>query len=119
MIDRLRDFVVGVPRELWPLNSNNLARTPALKWDPKEFSEHRSSYRGPVGQFYCSFDEGQVSLDFVVKSELPDSPSVFWGTTMSPLDLSRDVEDVRSEVIARISLEADPPIQLRYPWVLT
>ena len=51
----------------------------------------------------------------MVKPEQPDSPPILWTTTVSPLVLNRDVEHVRSEVIANIFLEADPPIQLRYP----
>ncbi len=34
---------------------------------------------------------------------------------MDPLDPDGDVEDVRSEAIAEIFLEADPPVQLRCP----
>ena len=115
MTERLRDFVVEVPKELWQLNSNNLPHIPALMWDSEEHKRHQSSYRGPLGRLDCSSYGGQISLLFVAKLDQPDSPSISWRTTMDPLDSDRDVEDIRSAVIAEIFLEADPPVQLRYP----
>lgn len=115
MTKRLRYFVAEVPRELWQLNSDNLPHIPALMWDSEEDDPHQSRYRGPLGQLYCSSNGGQISLIFVAKLDLPDSPSIFWRTTTDPLEPDGDVEAVRSEVIAGIFLEADPPIQLRYP----
>ena len=119
MTERLRYLVVEVPRELWPLNSNNLPHIPASTWNSEEHNPHHLRYRGPLGQFYCSFDGNKICLKFVAKLDQPDdhpeSPSIVWRATMDPLDPYGDIEDVRSEVIAGIFLEADPPIQLRYP----
>lgn len=115
MTERLRYFVFEVPRELWQLNLDNLPRIPALMWDSEEYSQHKSRYRGPLGQVYCSSDGSQVTLIFVVKLELPDSPSILWRTIVDPLGTDGDIEDVRGEAVASIFLEADPPVQLLFP----
>ena len=107
--------MVEVPREFWRLNVNILPNVPVLMWNSEEHNVHQSRYRGPLGQLYCSFDGSQISLIFVVKFERPNFPSIVWRTTVNPLYPGRDVEGVRSEAIAEIFLEADPPVQLRYP----
>lgn len=115
MTERLRYFVAEVPRELWQLNVDILPNIPVLIWDSGEHNSHQPRYRGPLGQFYCSSNGSQISLTFVVKFELPNSPSIIWRTTMDPLNSGGEVEGVRSEAIAEIFLEADPPVQLRCP----
>src|SRR5882757_8281816 len=101
MTERLRYFVVEVPRELWQVNVDNiLPNTLELIWDSKKPNPHQSRYGGPLGQFCCSSDGSQISLIFVVEFELPNSPSIFWRTTMDLLNRNGDVEDVRSEAIA-------------------
>ena len=110
MTEELRYFVVEVPRGFWQLNVDILPNNPVLMWDSEEHHAQQSCYRGPLGQFYCSSDGRKISLTFVVKFELPRSPLIIWRTTLDPLSSGGDVEEVRSEAIAEVFLEADPPV---------
>ena len=114
LIERLRYFVFEIPEERWLLNLDNLSHLPVLQWDAEEYQ--RPWYKGPLGQFYySSLDETKINLGFQVKVGLPGFPTFLWETSIMSLDLARDVDKVRSEVVARMSLEKDSPIQLRYP----
>jgi hypothetical protein len=73
------------------------------------------AYRRPLGQIHCSFDEFEVTFKFIVELRQPNPPSMSWTTSMSSLDLARDVDDVRNDMVGQISLEADPQVPLRYP----
>jgi len=114
MIQKLRYFVFEVPKEFWILN---LPCGPVPLWDSEEYKRHQPCYSGPLGQFYSAVDATNniVSFVFEVKSELPRSPPIIWWTNMNTSDLKRDVDDIRTDLVAEISLEADPPIRLRSP----
>jgi len=113
--ERLRSFVFEVPETYWILDRHNPSGIRLLLWDAERYKADDPSYKGPLGQFFGSFGRGTVSFEFEVRLELPGAPSILWETSMPSSDLGRGLDYVRNEVVAKISLEADPPIQLRYP----
>jgi hypothetical protein len=114
MIERLRYLVFEVPLEHWKLIVGDIPVLRELWWDSAEHIRHQPGYRGPPGRLYCSSNGIGVSLELVVDFNQPNFPSVFWRTTLTRSDLARGVDYARNEVVARIFLQADPPIQLRH-----
>lgn len=64
-----------------------------------------------MGRFIWSSNNTHVFLHFILELTRPVHHSISWRTVMARWN-AEQVDDVRNEVVARISLEADPPIPL-------
>ena len=64
-----------------------------------------------MGRLIWSCNNAHVYLHFILELSRPVHHSISWRTVVARWN-AEQVDDVRNEVVARISLEADPPFLL-------
>ena len=98
-MEKLRYLIFEVPKELWELNVGILSPFPTERWS------------GPMGRLIWSFSNTHVYLHFILELAGTGHYSIPWRTAVARWN-AEQIDDVRNEVVARVSLEADPPIQV-------